>query len=216
MFSLNSNNTRFAFDIDNRSCSTSSPCMIGYNYAKGGKRYEYLYVGCGVFVSSRNIMKFKSLMFDGVKYSFEYLIPEEVSLDGILNVYYVEALKDVAAPWPLYNSLWNKPAVVTFNSDETAVLKPTVCKGRDDGRNGSLDPAEAERLFGISKFKLPVGKSFCADKFLNEVVSVSIKGVEYPGLASYHAKHDPARSKSRGSVRLFSARSFIGRAFVKA
>lgn len=215
MFSLNNNNT-FFFNIDNRSCSSMSDCMIGYNYAKGGKCYEYLYVGCGVFVSSRNIMRFKTLMFGGTRYSFKYLVPVEESLDGILNVYFVEALRDVAAPWPLYTGVWTKSTVVLFNDESTAILKPTVCKGRDDGRNGSLDPAAAERLFGISKFKLPSGKAFCSDKFLNEVVSVSIKGTEYPAYASYHANHDPKRSKSVGSVRLISARAFIGREYVLA
>jgi hypothetical protein len=204
------------FDIDNRSCSTTASGCIAFNYAKGGKIYEYLYVGCGVFISSRNIMRFTTLIFDGCKYPFEYLVPVEESLDGILNVYYVDALKDVASCVPLYTGVWEKSAIVSFDDMSTVTLKPTVCKGRDDGRNGSMSPAAAERLYGVSKFKLPSGKSFGSAKFLNEIVSVTIKGSEYPAYASYHARHDPKRSKSVGSVRLISSRAFVGREYVLA
>jgi len=197
-------------------CTSTSEHMLGFNYAKGGKRYEYLYVGCGVFISSRNIFKWKTLQFGDKVYSFEYFVPEEPSLDGIFNIYYVDALKDVAAPWPLYKSLRESPVLTTFSYGGKKQLKPTKCVGRDDGVAGSMSASEAERLYGISKFKIPPFKEFGSKHFLNEVVSVQISGQEYPAIASYHANHDPKRSPSVGSVRLFSSRSFKKRVFVRA
>lgn len=173
----------------------------------GPHRNEYLYAGCGVFVGSANIFRKHHLYYEGVRYKFEYYSSEHDSLRGVLHLYYVEELQHLGTPIGFYPGTFAERVAAEFFDTSTAMLTPTRYVGEDSGYYG-LGPREAAALAGLSKWKLPKHRKFGQPKFRNEVITVNIRGFEYPAIATYHANHDPKRSASVGSVRMYSVATF--------
>lgn len=180
--------------------------IIGTSVCKG-RRTEYLFLGNGVFIGTRNITKAKVIKFCGKYHKFECFKPMDSSLNGIINVYFVNALLDVEPPVQVIPE-FPIGGCVHLELDGLHKVKPAPFVGGDLGFTDSC--VQAARDYGLSKWKLPAGKHFNSTKYYNELVPVWHKGAEYVAILSYHRVQDPTRSNSAGSLRTLSMKTFSG------
>jgi hypothetical protein len=190
-----------------------APCVLGHSVMDNGRRYEYLFVGRGVFVSTKNIGRFKTLVYNDQRYAFEEFVPEYDSLLGIITVYYVRELSHLASPVE-----YSAHAITTrcFMDRDVAVrLRPAVFKGREGDQDIRDNAILEAKSYGLSKFSLPSGPHFDYKDFMNQGVSLLYKGKQYPALLSYHRYQDSSRSNSAGSVRMVSHDTFSKTLWIK-
>nr|APG78909.1 hypothetical protein 1 [Beihai picorna-like virus 6] len=191
----------------NSDCDYVASSCVGYNNShQSGRRYEFLYLGRGVFISTRvSFLPVHKLTFCGRTYDFESFITDEPSIDGIANLYYVMDLCRVGSPVRLFGGTW-KGSIKCELEGKMRNLRSCRFKGRDDGV-GSSDPCVEAWNRGISKFILPA-LTGDTHAYLNRVIEVQIKGKSYHALLSYHFSQDSGRSGFLGSVRMVSMKTF--------
>lgn len=211
MSDINLNNREVRFFNPFQKRNQAGPALLGHYTTWDNKRYELLFVGCGVFIGTKNMSMYNKLTYLGKSFNFDYYEPEESFMVGIAHVYYVKELVDYGSPAEFLNFYHQGRVIVesdgVFGMCHTVKFGHKVTKVNDD-RSKAQDQA---KLRGLIKCYLPEGVKG-HKKFVNKGCGVWIKGKEYPALISFHGKktQEGENCKVHGSVRIVTHKTFVG------
>jgi hypothetical protein len=192
------------------SASSGIAQVVGSN-----KQYEVIYAGGGVFLATP--VKFDSdvLLFDGESHKFERYNPVAESLSGIVQILYVEALKDFSSPTklPQYGAATHPDRFMIAGSK----VRPWRME-LDGGWQRTIpveDCMKEAKTFGILKFNLRPRKRYGSVDFDDQVGFLCNGKKQYPVVAVYHMHHNKGPTPV-GSIRVFTQKTLRCGIFVKA